>query len=267
MSVLLILIVLLIQRNQGYVDQTPDPDFAPKHSGDSSGGNDKTKEHGDSGKMDDFQKDSGKTERLSGHYKFLIKEILKKNLLSDSQKKLFENADNVDPYSIAEAILGLLPNEPVAPFQETGSFARPLHDLDLHTIQKLVVTYAVTIFCLGYLNKKCRNFLLSLHLLLFYLYAVYSRINKQYGEIKGTKLAAISSIPSHCKDGFSISSYFSYTWSKFQIGDQCGRYHQQVLTDPLYEIQYPKCFVYPFVSVLSHFICFFCFSCIISFHF
>ncbi|KAL5259560.1 hypothetical protein ACHWQZ_G009865 [Mnemiopsis leidyi] len=34
---------------------------------------------------------------------------------------------------------------------------------------------------------------------------VYSRINKQYGELKGRKLAAFNNIPSHCKEKFSIS--------------------------------------------------------------
>ena len=244
--IFLLSFALLVERSHGYVDESPDPDFAPKHSHDNSERSSKNVEKSEPEKKSDLSK----PERLSGHYRFLIKEILKRDLLSNSEKELFENADNVDPYSIAEAILQLIPDLPAKHSQNTETFSWSLHNLNQGTFQKLAFTYVILIFSLGYLNKKCRHFLVSLHGILLYLYAVYSRINHQYSEIRGRKLAAISNLPSHCKEEFSISSIFSRTWSVLQIGDKCVKYHQQVLTDPLYEIQYLKCLFYPLVSSL-----------------
>ncbi|XP_063694071.1 uncharacterized protein LOC134825799 [Bolinopsis microptera] len=244
--ILLLSFSLLLERSQGYVDESPDPDFAPKQSLDNPERSSKNVEKSEHEKKSDLSKPM----RLAGHYRFLIKEILKRDLLSNSEKELFENADNVDPYSIAEAILRLIPDLPEEHSQNTETLSWSLHNLNQDTFQKLAVTYAISIFSLGYLNKRCRHFLVSLHAILLYLYAVYSRINLQYSEIRGRKLATISNLPSHCKEEFSISSFLSRTWSVLQIGDKCVKYHQQVLTDPLYEIQYLKCFFYPLVSSL-----------------
>ena len=237
----LLLTFLLVLRCQGYVDEIPDPDFSPTKSHDSIDASERS-----------YQDNSVKTEKLSGHFKLLINQILERNLLTKDKQALFRNADKVDPYSITETILELLSDQQTECPPETRSLTSFLYNLDYSDlIQELAVTYIITVFCICYWNKKCCHFLVSLHGLIYYLYAVYSRINKQFGELKGKKLAAMSNIPPHCKEHFSISSVFSLTWSKFQIGDQCGNYHQEVMTDPIYEIQYLKCFVYPFVSVLS----------------
>ena len=176
--VLLTFVALMLQRNQGYVDEHPDPDFAPKHSKDNSGATESLERVSDYDKAFDHNEQPRKTERISGHYKFLINEILKRGILSAYQKELFQNADNVDPYSIAEEILKLLPDQNVEHPEQYGQFQTFLYDLNHGTIQKLLVIYAVTVFCMCYFSKGCRNFLISLHLILFYFYAVYPKINR-----------------------------------------------------------------------------------------
>lgn len=236
-------LLLLALGCHGYVDEIPDPDFSPTNSHNNM--------NMDANQKSDCES-SVKTEKLSGHFKLLINQILERNLVTKDKKELLRNADIVDPYTITETILELLSHKHTECYPEKVSPLSLIYNLDCgDLIKELVVTYIVMLFCLSYWNKKCCHFVVTFHSFIVYLYAVYSRINKQYGELKGRKLAAFNNIPSHCKEKFSISGLFSFTWSKFQIGDQCGIYHQEVMTDPIYEIQYLKCFVYPFVSVLS----------------
>lgn len=237
-----------------YNDDIPDPDFLNTrsqipNSGDMAGNI-----------QYEFKESMSKCNsndeiKLPGFFKFIIKEVLKSDLLTEREADLFNNPDFTDPQTLSEIIVGLISNgSPCHVQNPINLFSSPLtylNALPKYTIYQIASIYVMTMFVLCYMNQKCRNFIVEFHLLVIYLCAVYSKMNKQYSDIKGRKMAAITSMPSHCKEGFSLQSIMSHAWSKFQIGDQCKKYNQEVLSDPFYEIEYHKCFIYPLISVLS----------------
>ena len=192
--------------------------------------------------------------KLPGYFKYIIREVLKKDVLSDEETDFFSNPESVDPQTLSDIIVGLISLDSPKSKQKTMSiypsfaFVANLPD---YLIYQIVFIYIVTMFVLCFFSQQCRYFIIAFHILVIYLGAVYCKMNRQYSDIKGGKMAAISTMPSHCKANFSIQNMFSLAWSKFQIGDQCKKYNQQVLSDPLYEIEYHKAFVYPLISMLS----------------
>ena len=237
------LVLLLVSSPCGaYVDDVPDPDFAPTQTVPIVRSKILQEEN-----IDACNEGS---QKLPGYFKLMVKEILRRDILGEKEKAMLQNADSIDPQSLVKIILGLIPegeNDSIA-YEKLKASVQYIPEFKNH---ELAIGYVLAMFLTSYFSKSCRHFIIVMHSVLLYIGAVYSKINKQFGEIIGTKMAASTGIPSHCKEEFSVVSLFSYGWSKLQIGDQCKRYYREVMSDPLYEIDYLKCIFYPFVSVFS----------------
>ena len=215
--------MLFLQQCLCYIDEVPDPDFAQKPSNSGK----ETPQNADITTSKSTKCNEQPT--LTPHFKFLINKIKESGLLTPSQQQMFENAEDADPYSISEVILTLIKQR-----QEFTPLPSTFHDfLPSLRVEKIgpiiAVTYIVSVFTACYFNKNVRNFIIFSHVFALYLCSVIFRIIKEYGDIKGKKMAAIVNMPSHCNDEFNLHSYFSLFWSKLQIGDQCRRYHQDCL--------------------------------------
>ena len=183
--------------------------------------------------------------QLQISFKYLVNQVLKMGVLSESNRNILENAEQSDPHSIVKIILEL-----TWPCEQRDFYQKLAHGINQISTYHIGIIYITSLFVLCYSFKCVRLFLSSFHVFIIYLGVVYSKINQQYNEIQGTKMATITNFPAHCKSDLTLSGIFSLGWSKFQIGDKCREYHQQVISDPVYEIQYHKCLLYPIISMI-----------------
>ena len=233
--------VLMIGICSCYQDDFPDPDFLPEYTKDSV--------H----IVPSPAKEQCET-KIPGYFIFLVKEILKLNILSEEEKVTFSNIQEADPISVCEIMLKNLEASKLKMKSTTSFINDDLSDLipeRKNIILHIGIIYIIVNFIACYFSNKARTFIFSFHCLALYLSAVYFRALKQFTEGQANKLAAFDNVPAHCKDTYSFEKALSWSWSRMQIGDSCKTYHKAMLTDPLYDIDLAKCSVYPLVAVFS----------------
>ena len=194
--------------------------------------------------------------KISGYFKYVVRETLKSNVLSEAERQTLMNTDFVDPQDVAEILAKLVSNknDDCGPSQYSISscfidyalyFPKPLF------FYTLVATYCFCAITIAYYFRSIRFYLIWIHGLLFYSFAVFSKINNDFLEHQSLKLTALrKDIPASCEGKFSLLNFFTVN----RIGDECQKYYHSVLQEPIYQINYGKCFSYPLWSLVITFV-------------
>eukprot|EP00116_Pleurobrachia_bachei_P010898 sb/3471160/ len=67
--------------------------------------------------------------------------------------------------------------------------------------------------------------------------------------VSGKMSALEKDLPAHCRSEFTLTSWLSAVWSTVQVGDQCKKYHTQIISDPLMGIKPFESLFYPLMSL------------------
>ena len=225
-----LLLLLLPTVALGYKDVVPDPDFLIN--------------------MDDMAQ-INKEQTLPGYVKRLIKEVLARPgvELSVVDRSILSRADQTDPQTLVDILLKVLDDQKKCSNSE--EFVWWIPDIKMSLPGPIILSVTITaLFLLCYFYKAARRFTLTLLLFASYCYSVYSRLQLNYLEMVSGKMSALEKdLPGHCRSEFTLTSWLSAVWSTVQVGDQCKKYHTQIISDPLMGIKPFESLFYPLMSL------------------